>query len=372
MSYYLYLDGTLFPVTPSKIETKIKGRNKTLTLINDSEVNFLKDAGLTEITFDLLLPNVDYPFATYLSKTVKKKDGIYSQKVFKKADWYLDKLEALKIGKKPFRFIVTRRIGTRGSSLYETNIKVTLEEYTIKEDVKQGFDVVVSVKLKQYRDFGTKIYKIVSGTASSQTTRSTETAPNVKSYTVVAGDTLWGIAKRFYGDGSKYTKIYEVNKSVIGGSTSMIYAGQVLTIPDPTQDIPTSSSGGGSSSGGSSNNVASASISGKVRVKVNGLGQYRHSNVIVVWYVKDGKGYSASTTESTTSLTVQADKGSKVVIVPKPKSKNHKWTFVCSDGSVVWEDQISMGVTEKQAVVTKNVGVDIIWTFESTQGGGRV
>lgn len=50
-------------------------------------------------------------------------------------------------------------------------------------------------------------------------------------YTVVKGDCLWNIAKRFYGNGSKYTLIYNANKNVIGGNPNLIYPGQVLTIP---------------------------------------------------------------------------------------------------------------------------------------------
>jgi nucleoid-associated protein YgaU len=53
------------------------------------------------------------------------------------------------------------------------------------------------------------------------------------SYTVQAGDTLWGIAVKFYGKGNgmKYTTIHEANKDVIGPDPDKIFAGQVLTIP---------------------------------------------------------------------------------------------------------------------------------------------
>lgn len=50
-------------------------------------------------------------------------------------------------------------------------------------------------------------------------------------YTVVRGDTLWSIAKRFYGQGSKWPTIYEANKSVIGPNPNLIFPGQVLVIP---------------------------------------------------------------------------------------------------------------------------------------------
>lgn len=44
-------------------------------------------------------------------------------------------------------------------------------------------------------------------------------------------DCLWNIAKKFYGNGAKYTVIYNANKGIIGGNPNLIYPGQVLTIP---------------------------------------------------------------------------------------------------------------------------------------------
>ena len=50
-------------------------------------------------------------------------------------------------------------------------------------------------------------------------------------YTVKKGDCLWNIAKKFYGSGPKYTKIYDANRGIIK-NPNLIYPGQVLTIPD--------------------------------------------------------------------------------------------------------------------------------------------
>ena len=46
-----------------------------------------------------------------------------------------------------------------------------------------------------------------------------------------SGDTLWAIAKKFLGNGSRYTEIYEANKAIIGSNPNLIYPGQVFTIP---------------------------------------------------------------------------------------------------------------------------------------------
>jgi nucleoid-associated protein YgaU len=62
-----------------------------------------------------------------------------------------------------------------------------------------------------------------------------QAAPNVadveKTYTVVAGDTLSKIAKREYGDASKWHRIYEANKDTIK-NPDLIYPGQTFKIPN--------------------------------------------------------------------------------------------------------------------------------------------
>ena len=47
-------------------------------------------------------------------------------------------------------------------------------------------------------------------------------------YTVVRGDTLWGIAKRFYGNGSRYPEIAKANNIA---NPDIIHVGQRLLIP---------------------------------------------------------------------------------------------------------------------------------------------
>ena len=222
--YDFYLNKCLLPVAPPKLTVKINNANKTVTLINEGQINLLKKAELTDLEFECRIPQEPYPFAVY-------KSG------FKGDDYFLDYFETLKMNQKPFQFIVCRTKPT-GKRLFDTNIKVSMEDYKITEDAKEGFDLMVDIKLKQWRDYGTKTVNISFDMsrpkASVEPQRETGASPaptEAQTYTVVKGDCLWNIAKKFYGNGSKYSVIYNANRSVIGGNPNLIYPGQVLTIP---------------------------------------------------------------------------------------------------------------------------------------------
>lgn len=230
--YDFYLDRCLLPVTPSKLELHINNANKTVHLMNEGEVNILKKADLTDIEFECEIPQVKYPYAVY-------------QNDFQRAEYFLNYFENLKTRRKPFQFIVCRRFTgwdnangqkmAKGEQLFSTDIKVAMEDYKIIEDAKNGFDLTVKVKLKQWRDYGTKIVNVTfvgdKSQASAEPNRQGAALAGASSYTVKKGDCLWNIAKKLYGNGSKYTIIYEANKDSIGGDPNLIYPGQVLTIP---------------------------------------------------------------------------------------------------------------------------------------------
>ena len=108
-------------------------------------------------------------------------------------------------------------------------MECTIESFTYGEQDATG-DIYYSVSLKEY--IKPKVKKTTKDSKAKTSTRTTKSSNknSGKTYTVKSGDCLWNIAKQFYGDGSKYTKIYEANKDKIS-NPDLIYVGQVLTIP---------------------------------------------------------------------------------------------------------------------------------------------
>lgn len=215
--YRMYLGKHLMPVAPQKLEITINNKNDTIDLLNGGEINIIKEAGLTDIKFDLLLPNGQYPFATY-------RHG------FKRAYYYLLILEKFKTSKKAFSFIFYRTLPD-GTNLYQTALKTTLEDYKIKEEAENGFDVVVQVQLKQYASYGAKKAKVVKGKVLTKTLGRPQKEIKLPiTHKVKKTDTIWSLAKKYYGDELKYYPIWKANRKLLKTPESL-KPGMKLTIP---------------------------------------------------------------------------------------------------------------------------------------------
>ena len=217
--YLCYIDGILMPVAPSKINTKIKNKNRTITLINEGEANILKSAGLQEISFNMMIPAYKYPFALYLGG------------IFLPISYYLEILDRLKNSKKPFQLIIIRE-GVLGALGFDTNLKVSLEDYQILEDAGNGRDITVYIKLKQYQEKTKTVVRVATavggGTVKYILEKVRDSSKVIeKTYKVKEGDTLYTIAKKQLGNGEKYRDLITLNKL---GNSSDIEVGQVIRL----------------------------------------------------------------------------------------------------------------------------------------------
>lgn len=226
MSYYFMLGACPLPINPSALNIKTPSLNKTVTLINDGEINIPKDHGLREISFDFLLPTFQkYPFASY-------QLGNYTAATI---ILYLKLWKSMKI---PLPFIVVR-MSPKGKFLYFTSIKSVIEDFTFDEDANEhGFDTMCSITLKEYVDYGTKRVKIKqtqNGTqeASTTNTRSTADRQTQRTTTVRDGETPAQAHERAGGYSSKIEHDYDRLMNGDYDTTS--------TSTSTTGDTPTSS-----------------------------------------------------------------------------------------------------------------------------------
>lgn len=107
----------------------------------------------------------------------------------------------------------------------------------IKHDIGNGYKMQLTMH-KVQKDI------LDRSTADNESNESKSKETGSKgAYTVVSGDALWGIAKKYYGNGKYYDRIYKVNKEVIESTAkahgkpnsnngNWIWPGEKLTIPE--------------------------------------------------------------------------------------------------------------------------------------------
>lgn len=221
MAYQILLGGVLFPVAPQKIEVKIPSGNETIELIDGSQMSILKTPELSVISFSVELPG-----------TAGRSYAVY-ENGFRSPGYYLQKLEQIVLGGETVLFQVVRAL-PNGASLYNTALLVSIEDYTVTDDVKEGVDTTLKLSLKQYtqKDIYTASLTAALDGSMIMSVQRQRTVPmsvsmmQTAAVTALAGDTLWSIAKRYLGDGSKFSQLAALNEV----SNSGVTAGQSIKL----------------------------------------------------------------------------------------------------------------------------------------------
>ena len=194
----VYIDKMLLPIAPSSISISTKNMNETIKLIENAEFNLIKPGGLKDISFKFMLPSQRYPFARYLG-------------TYKRPNYFIDKLSKLKKNAKPFQLIIIRTYPSMIKAYFNTNIKVSLEDFSIDEDAEDGMDVMVNVKFKEFIDPRPQTVKLnPDGTANLQNQRWTDKVEQ-QICSTKAGQTIWQFVREETGGLDQLQTVVEVN-----------------------------------------------------------------------------------------------------------------------------------------------------------------
>lgn len=148
---------------------------------------------------------------------------------FKEPSFYIDLFSKWRDRLEPVRFIASNGTGD------DINTLALMEELSNVEKAGEEGDKYIRLSLLEYRPFGKRLAVIKEEgavTAPLQRLYSmADSNPKSTGYHVVqSGDTLWAIAKQYYGDGSKCNIVFNANKDKIK-KPALIQPGWKLRIP---------------------------------------------------------------------------------------------------------------------------------------------
>lgn len=219
MSYSIYFKyGSKkykLPVNPEEIKRTRELQIETYQVLGTGQVSVPACCGLETFSFEAEFPGQEYH---YVETAGRFKDADYYEKMFRK----------VQKNKTPIRFIASNEITD------DISCMVLVQSVESVERAGEEGDKYLSITLLEYKAHGKRYVGVqtLKGTVSQPESTQDQVSPEVtenKTYTVVKGDTLSGIAKRFYGSGSQYSKIAAANPGI--KNPNLIYPGQVLSIP---------------------------------------------------------------------------------------------------------------------------------------------
>ena len=170
-----------FTVNPARLTVTRPNENRVRSLAMGGAVNIWGGRGLREVRLTTFLPDASSPFYTG-----------------QEPETVLAMLKSWQDSGDPVRLIIS------GSDI---NDAFLIED--VSETLAEGDrDVGLALTLREYK-FKSALAALAGESAAVQ--KRTDERVTPRTYTVKQGDTLWDIACRFYGDGTKWRAIAAKN-----------------------------------------------------------------------------------------------------------------------------------------------------------------
>lgn len=200
------------PVNPEEIKRTRNLNVETYQVLGSGQVSIPSYCELEQYSFEAEFPSQRYHYM----ESGTKADADYYEKMFRKAQKKL----------KQIQFICSNGVND------DISCKVLVKSVEVIEKAGEVGDKYITLTLMEYKAPRKRTVAIQTGTAVvAQEEAPPAENPAVtenKTHTVQSGDTLWAIAKKYYGNGAQYTKIVSANGI---GNPNLIHPGQIFIIP---------------------------------------------------------------------------------------------------------------------------------------------
>lgn len=187
--------GFRLPVNPPEIEIEEQGQGNTHNIISLGEINVIKEPRLSEISFESFFPAQRYPFVV--------GDEVLSPSS------YVDMITTWMRQKQIARLIMT-------NGAVDINMLVSIEGFTWREVGGAVGDIEYELTLKRYVHYAPKQVQIKVQQAQQKAVvqkkpARPQTKPQPKIHVLKKGETLWALAQKYLGSGTRWREIANLN-----------------------------------------------------------------------------------------------------------------------------------------------------------------
>ncbi|MEG2371809.1 MAG: LysM peptidoglycan-binding domain-containing protein [Hydrogenoanaerobacterium sp.] len=209
-----FLDGVQLPVNPfDDITLTTQGNNKQVEIIAIGDVTQIGTRKLAAISIKSIFTDNIYPWSAISNPKPPK--------------YYVTLIEKAMKRQRSVRLLIV------GDGV-DINLRCSIENFKTTQAAGETNEYYYTLSLKEYRTPCLKYVDIIPSELSKPKAQvlsaRVENPPKARTHTAKSGDTLWAMAKTYYGNGAEYMKIYNANKN-LNPSPNDIYVGQVFVIP---------------------------------------------------------------------------------------------------------------------------------------------